>query len=43
MSEAVTELLVAWTPENSASRPSLVIALAGAPPPSLPRIINEYR
>ena len=32
MSEAVTELLVAWTPENSASRPSLVIALAGAPP-----------
>ena len=33
MWDAVTELLVAWTPKNSASRPNLVIALVNAPPP----------
>ena len=43
MWDAVTELLVAWTPKNSASRPNLVIALVNAPPPPLPRIINDYR
>ena len=43
MWDAVTELLVAWTPKNSASRPNLVIALVNAPPPPSPRIINEYR
>ena len=33
MWDAVTELLVAWTPKNSASRPNLVIALVNVPPP----------
>ena len=42
MWDAVTELLVAWTPKNSASRSNLVIALVDDPPPP-PSLTQDYK
>ena len=41
MWDAVTELLVAWTPKNSAPSPNLGIGLGNAPPP--PPLTQDYK